>query len=115
MNAFTAALFAAAMTLPAAAQETGDPKLDFLGYCVASGNSSSYCACLTDTIGAAITPKELAIYTDYLKIIASGERDNHKIINKLKDDHDVKGKELATSLQAANDAAAAAEKSCAGL
>lgn len=114
MKAVSAALFALALAAPASAQ-SGDPTVDFLGYCVASGNSTNYCACLTDTLSAAITPKELAIYTDYLKILESGQRDQEVIIDTLKRNHSVKGKELGAALQAANDAATAAEKTCAGL
>lgn len=114
MKALSAALFALALAAPATAQ-SGDPKLDFLGYCVASGNSSTYCACLTDSISAAVTPKQLAIYMDYLKILESGVRDEKAIIATLKSNHGVKGKELGEALQAANTAATAAEGTCAGL
>jgi hypothetical protein len=114
MKAVSAALFALALSVPASAQ-SNDPAVDFLGYCIASGNSSTYCGCLTDSIAAAITPKELAIYMDYLKILEAGERDEKTIIAKLKTNHGIKGKELATSLQNANNAATAAEKTCAGL
>lgn len=114
MKAVSAALFALALSSPAAAQ-SGDPAVDFLGYCIASGNSSTYCGCLTDSLSGAITPKELAIYMDYLKIIESGQRDEKAIVSKLKKDHGIKGKELATALQNANTAATNAEKACAGL
>lgn len=116
MKALYGALFALALVapLPASAQ-SGDVKLDFLGYCVASGNSANYCACLTDSMAATITPKQLAIYMDYLKLLESGERDEHVIIDTLKKNHGVKGKELAAALQAANTAATSAEKTCAGL
>ena len=109
-----AALAALAFAMPAKAQES-DPTLDFLGYCVGSGNSTSYCACLTDAVSAAVTPKQLTIYTDYLRLLESGERDEVKIIKSLKTKHGVKGKELGEALQAANTAATAAEKTCAGL
>ncbi|MFT3810114.1 MAG: hypothetical protein QM698_09370 [Micropepsaceae bacterium] len=115
MKFLAAAAFAAlVLAAPARAQES-DPTVDFLGYCVGSGNSTSYCACLTDALAAAVTPKQLAIYTDYLRVLESGERDEVKIIKSLKEKHGVKGKELGEALQAANTAATAAEKSCAGL
>lgn len=114
MKALYGALVAFALAAPASAQ-SGDPKLDFLGFCVSSGNSSNYCACMSDTLGAAITDKDLAIYTTYLKLISSGQRDERAIIAKLKKDHGVTGKELAAALQTASAAATEAEKSCAGL
>jgi hypothetical protein len=114
MKAVSAALFAFALSVPASAQ-SGDPAVDFLGYCIASGNSSTYCGCLTDNLSGAITPKELAIYMDYLKVLESGQRDEHAIIKKLKKDHGITGKELAAALQNANTAATTAEKTCAGL
>ncbi len=115
MKFLAAAAFAVlAFATPARAQDA-DPTVDFLGYCVTSGNSTNYCACLTDALAAAVTPKQLSIYTDYLKLLASGERDEHKIIKSLKTKHDVKGAELGAALQAANTAATAAEKTCAGL
>ncbi len=114
MKALYGALFALVLAAPATAQ-SGDPKLDFLGYCIASGNSSTFCGCLTDSIAAAVTPKELAIYMDYLKLLESGQRDEKVIISTLKKNHGVKGKELGAALQNASAAATAAEKSCAGL
>ncbi len=116
MKALYGALFAFALAAPVpASAQSGDVKLDFLGYCVASGNSANYCACLTDSISAAVTPEQLAIYMDYLKLLESGQRDEHVIIKTLKEKHGVKGKELAAALQASNTAATEAEKTCAGL
>lgn len=118
MKALSAALFALALSVPvsgSASAQSGDPAVDFLGYCIASGNSSTYCGCLTDSISAAVTPKQLAIYMDYLKILESGVRDEKAIIATLKKNHGVKGKELGEALQAANTAATAAEGTCAGL
>ena len=115
MKFLAAAAFAVlAFATPARAQDA-DPAVDFLGYCVTSGNSTNYCACLTDALAAAVTPKQLAIYTDYLKLLAGGERDEKKIIKSLKDKHQIKGAELGAALQAANTAATNAEQSCAGL
>lgn len=114
MKALYGALFALALTVPASAQ-SGDPRLDFLGYCIASGNSSTYCGCLTDSLAAAVTPKQLAIYMDYLKLLEGGQRDEKVIISTLKKNHGVKGKELGAALMAANTAATEAEKTCAGL
>jgi len=114
MKAVSAALFALALSVPASAQ-SDDSSVDFLGYCIASGNSATYCGCLTDSLASAITPKELAIYMDYLKIIESGQRDEKAIVSTLKQNHGITGKELAAALTAANTAATAAEGTCAGL
>ncbi len=114
MKALYGALVAFALAAPASAQ-SADPKLDFLGYCVASGNSSNYCACLTDTIATKVSDKDLSIYLDYLKLIASGQRDERSIISTLKKNHDVTGKELGAALTTASTAATEAEKTCAGL
>lgn len=109
-----AAAFALAATAPAAAQGS-DPQVEFLGYCIEQGNSTTYCACLTDELGKVLSARDFKVYLDYLRIIASGERDQTKIIAKLKSDNGITGKELGASLKTATDAAGAASKTCAGL
>lgn len=113
MKLVYAAAFALAATAPAAAQD--DPQVQFLGYCIEQGNSTSYCACLTDELAKVLSAKDFKIYLDYLKIIAGGERDQTKIIDKLKADNGVTGKELGASLKTSTESAATASKTCAGL
>jgi hypothetical protein len=115
MKLVYAAAFALAATVPAASAQGGDPKVEFLGYCIEQGNSTSYCACLTDEFAKVLNAKDFKIYLDYLKIIAGGERDQTKIIDKLKADNGVTGKELGASLKTSTESAATASKTCAGL
>ena len=64
----------------------------------------------------ALTPEsDDLLHLDYLRIIAGGERDQAKIIAKLKTDNGITGKELGASLKTATDAASVASKTCAGL
>lgn len=100
-------------TAPASA--AGDPQVEFLGYCIEQGNSTNYCACLTDTLAKTLNAQDFKVYLDYLRIIAGGERDQAKIIAKLKTDNGITGKELGASLKTATDAASVASKTCAGL
>lgn len=109
-----AAAFVLAATIPAAAQGT-DPQVEFLGYCIEQGNSTNYCACLTDELAKALSAKDFAIYLDYLRIIAAGERDQKAIIEKLKTNNSVSGKDLGASLKTSTEAASAAAETCAGL
>lgn len=112
-------LFAAALALglsgaAAAAEATADPKLDFLGYCITQGSSSSYCACVADKLGAALTPAELAVYNDYLRQIGAGQQDAAKLIDELTARHGISKKDLGRILKAATDITANPE-TCAGL
>jgi hypothetical protein len=107
----TACTLAVLSVMPASAQ-SGDPKLDFLGYCIEQGQPTAYCGCLTDEVAAKTTPHELDVYLYYLKLIASGERDQAKIISNLKKKAGTSGKELAALLQKVKEAADAAQKVC---
>jgi hypothetical protein len=111
--AYAAALSLAALG-PAAAQG-GDPQVEFLGYCIEQGNSTSYCACLTDELAKVLSARDFKVYLGYLRIIAAGERDQSKIIGKLTTDNGISGKELGASLKVSTEAASAAAKTCAGL
>lgn len=114
MKSFAAASLAAFALTAGAAAQSGDPKLDFLGYCIGQGNSTNYCACLADTYGAKLNAKEFAVYLDYLQTLARGERDQAKIIAGLKERHGITGKELGRILQLAT-VEIKAEQTCAGL
>jgi len=114
MKLVFAAAFALAAAAPAAAQGA-DPQVEFLGYCIEQGNSTNYCACLSDELGKVLSARDFAIYLDYLRIIASGDRDQASIIAKLKTNNSITGKELGASLKASTEAAGAAAKTCAGL
>ena len=107
-----ACTLAAIAVFPASAQ-SGDPKIDFLGYCIEQGQPTAYCGCLTDQVSASLPPHELDVYLYYLKVIAGGERDQKKIISDLKKKAGTSGKELAAMLQRSKEAADAAQKACA--
>lgn len=108
-----AALFAALMlTAPAAAQN--DPKVDFLGHCIAQGSSSSYCACMADKLSAVLPGNDYVVYNDYLGLIAQGQKDTDTLIAQLTEKHGISKKDLARILTAAN-AVVGDPATCAGL
>jgi hypothetical protein len=114
MKLLFAAAVALSVTAPAAAQGA-DPQVEFLGYCIEQRNSTNYCACLTDELSTLLSARDFSVYLDYLRILASGERDQTKIIEKLKSNNGITGKELGSSLKASTDVASAAAQTCAGL
>ena len=107
------AVAVAAFALPATAQ-TSDPKLDFLGLCIAQGSSSSYCACIADTLAPALPGKDFIVYNDYLTLVAKGEQDPAALIDALTTKHGISKKDLARILTAAN-AVVGNPETCAGL
>lgn len=107
-----ALLVATCCSLSPATAQSADPKVDFLGYCLQQGNPTTYCGCLTDSVSAVLSPTEIDLYLFYLKLIASGERDQVKIVDQLKTKSGSSGKELAAMLQRATDAMSSAQKSC---
>ncbi|BCW86889.1 hypothetical protein sos41_00110 [Alphaproteobacteria bacterium SO-S41] len=111
--AFVFGLTALGSAGSASAQAT-DPKLDFLGLCIKQGSSSNYCACISDKLGAALTPAEFAVYNDYLKLVAGGQQDTKAIIADLTARHNITKKDLGRILQAATDITSKPE-TCAGL
>ncbi len=99
----------------AQAQAAPDPALEFLGYCIQQANSTNYCACMADALGTNLTGPQLAVYLDYLKLLAGGERDQARLIATLKERHGITGKQLGEILKIATDTTGSAEKTCAGL
>lgn len=114
MKILAAAATLAVFALAPAAAQSGDPKLDFLGYCIEQGNPTGYCACLADAYGAKMNAKEMAVYLDYLRLLAGGERDQAAIIAKLKERNSITGKELGRILQLATGVTQEAETACVG-
>jgi hypothetical protein len=115
MKLFAAFAFMAALSAgPAAAAEASDPRLDFLGLCIKNGSSSNYCACMSDAIGAVLTPPEFAVYNDYLTRVAAGQQDPTVLIEELTKRHGITKKDLGRILKAATDVTSKPE-TCAGL
>ena len=112
MRAVLALAFAAALAAPVAAQE--DPKVEFLGHCIAQGSSSNYCACMADTLAGALPGKDFVVYNDYLVLLAKGESDPNALIQALTQKHGISKKDLARILTAANEVVGN-EQTCAGL
>ncbi len=114
MKLFAAAAFLLAVAAGSAAAQGTDPKLDFLGLCIKNGSSSNYCACMSDAIGAVLTPPEFAVYNDYLNRVASGQQDPKVLIEELTARHGITKKDLGRILKAATDVTSKPE-TCAGL
>ncbi len=102
MKSFAAAILMLGLAGSATAA-SADPKLDFLGLCIKQGSSSNYCACMTDAIGAVLTPAEFAVYNDYLTMVASGQKDPKAFIEALTAKHGITKQDLARILKAATD------------
>lgn len=111
MKALAALAFAVALTAPALAQS--DPKVEFLGHCIAQGSSSTYCACMADTLSTALPGNDFVVYNDYLAMVAAGQQDPQALIGALTQKHGVTKKDLARILKAAN-ATISDPKVCAG-
>lgn len=115
MKSLAAAAFALAFAGAAlAADAPADPKLDFLGYCIAQGSSANYCACVSDTLGAALMPAEFAVYNDYLKQVGAGKQDAAALIEELTARHGISKKDLGRILKTATDITGNPQ-TCAGL
>lgn len=112
MKAVLAFVFAAALAASALAQS--DPKIEFLGHCIAQGSSSNYCACMADTLSTALPGNDFIVYNDYLGLVAKGEQDPNALIDALTTKHGISKKELARILTAAN-AVVGNAGTCAGL
>ncbi len=104
---FRSVLFTAAtLVMSATAADTApapsgaaDPKVEFLGYCTSNGMSNAYCACITDTIAGVLKPEEIAVYTAYLQLVASGQQDPNTIIQQLTERFKISPKDLGEILQ----------------
>lgn len=112
MKAVLALAFAAALAAPAAAQE--DPKVEFLGHCIAQGSSSNYCACMADALGGALPGNDFTVYNHYLQLVASGQTEPNAMIEALTKAHGISKKDLARILTAANEVVTN-EQTCSGL
>ena len=117
MKTLFAAAFAVgvAALFPAAAQQpVSDPRVDFLGVCMKQGSSTNYCACMSESLAASLTPQQFRIYIDYLTLLATTQ-DQAVLIETLKERNGVSGKELGAALQAGMDATKAGDQKCTGL